>query len=64
VKRLVVDPIRCDAYGYCAELAPELISFDSWGYPVLQPRVPRGLEGLAKEVVAVCPRRALLLRDE
>jgi len=64
VKRLMVNPIRCDAYGYCAELAPELIHTDSWGYPVIGPAVPRNLEALAKEVVAICPRRALVLFDE
>jgi ferredoxin len=61
--RLIVDPIRCDAYGYCAELAPELIHLDSWGYPVITSQVPENHEKLAREIVAVCPRRALQLRE-
>ncbi len=30
-----VNPIECDAYGYCAELLPELVALDEWGYPVV-----------------------------
>ena len=35
VLRLLIDPVACDAYGYCAELLPEAISLDEWGYPIL-----------------------------
>ena len=35
-KQLRVNPIRCAAHGVCAELLPELISLDPWGYPVLK----------------------------
>ena len=31
--RILVDPVACDAYGYCAELLPEAITLDEWGYP-------------------------------
>lgn len=31
--RLVVDPVRCDGYGHCHELAPELVTLDEWGLP-------------------------------
>ena len=34
---LDVDPLLCDAYGYCAELLPEAIALDEWGYPVIDP---------------------------
>jgi ferredoxin len=58
--RLVVDRIRCDGYGMCAELLPELIELDDWGYPVLRPgTVPADLEALARRAVAVCPVLAL-----
>ena len=33
--RILIDPIACDAYGYCAELLPEAISLDEWGYPIV-----------------------------
>lgn len=59
---LQVDPVACDAYGYCAELLPELVRPDEWGYPVLRPEaVPAHLLELARRAVADCPRRALRL---
>src|ERR1700694_3828732 len=33
---LQVDRIRCDGHGLCAELLPELISLDDWGYPIVK----------------------------
>src|SRR6476620_11966742 len=33
--RLFVDPIRCDGRGICAELFPERILLDDWGYPIV-----------------------------
>lgn len=63
--RLRVDPVACDAYGYCAELVPELISRDEWGYPVLSDEpVPPALLDLVRRAVADCPRRALLIVEE
>ena len=35
--RLVLDPIACDGHGICAELFPEGIRLDDWGYPILAP---------------------------
>ena len=29
--RLRVDPVACDGFGHCAELAPEFIALDEWG---------------------------------
>lgn len=61
---IVVDPVACDAFGYCAELLPELVGVDEWGYPVLPSRlVPEPLAGRAREAVRQCPRRAFLLRS-
>ena len=60
---LVVDRIRCDGYGMCAELLPELIELDDWGYPIVRPgAVPDDLRGLARRAVDVCPVLALSLR--
>ena len=33
--RLRVNPITCDAHGVCAELLPEFIKLDPWGYPIV-----------------------------
>jgi len=61
-KQLRVNPILCEAHGVCAELLPELISLDPWGYPILaRGPVPPGLESLARRTVASCPALALLL---
>ncbi len=61
---LRLDIIRCDGFGYCAEIIPERIRLDSWGYPILDPRPldPR-LLGLARRAVAECPRVALFLDE-
>jgi ferredoxin len=61
--RLTVDPIACDGRGLCAELLPELITLDDWGFPVVSDAdVPAGLRGEAAAVVRLCPRLALRLR--
>lgn len=62
--RILVDPVACDAYGYCAELLPESISLDEWGYPIVdgQPLRPE-LAGAAKRAARDCPRRAITLRE-
>lgn len=63
--RLRVNPIACQAHGICAELLPELISLDEWGYPLLDPEpVPPALMAHARRAVADCPTLALLLTDD
>lgn len=60
---IVVDRIRCDGFGMCAELLPELIELDDWGYPMLAAGVvPGPLLEHARRAVAVCPVLALRLR--
>jgi len=62
LSELRLDPIRCDAHGLCAELFPEGIILDDWGYPILASgTVPRGLLRHAERAVAECPKRALAL---
>ena len=34
--RITIDPVACDAYGYCAEILPEVIGLDEWGYPIIR----------------------------
>jgi len=61
-RRLQVDPIACTAHGICAELLPELIDLDEWGYPILPTTaVPRRLTAVAARAVANCPALALRL---
>jgi ferredoxin len=59
---LVVDRIACDGFGMCAELLPELIELDDWGYPIVRDGgVPDALLDHARRAVAVCPVLALRL---
>ncbi|MGO8885828.1 MAG: ferredoxin [Streptosporangiaceae bacterium] len=59
---LKVNPIACSGHGLCAELLPELITLDEWGYPILDGRpVPRGLGRHARRAVTNCPALALRL---
>jgi len=59
---LRVNPVTCDAFGYCAELLPEVVSLDEWGFPVIGAGpVPPRLADLAERAVRDCPRRALFL---
>lgn len=61
-ERLRVNPIACDGHGLCAELLPELVELDEWGYPIVSEQpVPRRLRGHAKRAVAACPVLALRL---
>jgi ferredoxin len=59
---LTVDPIACDGRGLCAEIAPELVTLDDWGYPIVpgQP-VPSHWLTHAREAVRLCPKLALRL---
>ena len=60
VARLVVDPTACDGRGVCAELLPEIVTLDRWGYPVVgDGAIGADLYELAAEAAASCPRLAL-----
>ena len=59
---LRVDPIACDGHGLCAELFPERVTLDDWGFPLIDPApIPVTLEEHAKRAVAECPKCALRL---
>jgi ferredoxin len=57
-----LDPIACDAHGLCAELLPEHIRLDDWGYPIVagEPVAPDRV-ALARRAAAACPNLALVL---
>jgi ferredoxin len=62
--RLRVNPIACTGHGMCAELVPELIGLDPWGYPLVAAGpVPRQLLAHARRAAAACPTLALLIED-
>ncbi len=63
--RLRVDPIACTGHGLCAELLPELVALDQWGYPLLADQlVPASLERRTRRAVTDCPALALKLTRE
>ena len=60
---LSVDRIRCDGRGLCAELLPELVRLDDWGYPIVAPGpIPDHLREHAGRAVESCPVLAIALR--
>lgn len=68
--RLHIDWTRCDGRGLCAELLPQLLTRDDWGYPLArngsrEPEIPSDAGRYAKAAVKRCPRLALrLIADE
>lgn len=59
---LRVNPIACDGHGLCAELFPERVSLDDWGYPIIDAHpIPVELEDHARRAVDTCPTLALAL---
>jgi len=64
-ERLVVDPIACRAHGLCAEMLPDLVRLDEWGYPILDARpLPPQRRRPARAAVKACPTLALRLRHD
>jgi ferredoxin len=61
VVALAVDWPACRARGLCAELLPEHVFLDEWGYPVVHGPVPGALRDHAVDAVRACPHRALRL---
>jgi ferredoxin len=59
---LRVNPIACEGHGLCAELFPERVRLDDWGYPIVDGTpVPGSLEQHMRRAVAACPTLALRL---
>jgi ferredoxin len=60
---LRLDPIKCTGHGLCAELLPELIELDEWGYPIISGRevAPEAIRD-ARRAVTACPTLALRLQ--
>ena len=60
--RLRIDWIRCDGYGLCGDLLPDVIDLDDWRYPILPPGpIDRSLLDDVQRAVDCCPMKALRL---
>lgn len=71
--KLQLDPTHCDGTGVCAQILPEIVRLDEWGFPVMglqhdetgferdrrSAEIPIELEHLAHRAVRSCPRLAL-----
>lgn len=65
MSRLRVNPIDCVAHGLCAELLPEWVRLDDWGYPILGgSELPPELVEHARRAASACPTLALRLESE
>ncbi len=61
-EQVSVDWLACSGRGVCAELLPERITLDEWGFPLIDPApIPASLQRFAKRAVQACPTRALRL---
>jgi ferredoxin len=60
-----VDMSKCQAYGNCADAAPQLFSLDDWGYAVVEGdgNVAPQDEEAARNAAAACPAVAITLTD-
>jgi ferredoxin len=64
-QRLRVNPIACEAHGMCAELLPERITLDEWGYPLIDGRpLEPGLARNAVRAAQACPTFALIVERD
>ena len=60
---LLVDPTARRAHKLCAEMLPDLVRLDEWGYPIIGPEaVVAGRERDVRAAVRACPTLALRLR--
>ncbi|WP_194911789.1 ferredoxin [Catenulispora rubra] len=59
-----VDWTACQGHGGCADLLPELITLDEWGYPLIRGGpIPADAQRRARKAVSECPTLALRLKD-
>jgi ferredoxin len=62
--RIRVNPIACVAHGLCAEIVPERIRLDEWGYPIVDDtELTPELIDHARRAADSCPTLALLLES-
>ena len=62
-QELWIDRTRCDGHRLCAELFPERIGLDDWGYPIIEAgAIPAHLIDHARRAVEACPVLALRLK--
>jgi ferredoxin len=63
--RIRIDPVKCEGFGPCNDVIPEVIKLDEWGYALVEGggEVPPGLEDKAREAVVTCPVHAVMVEE-
>jgi ferredoxin len=61
--KLHVDAAKCEGYGTCASIAPDLFTLDEWGYaePTGDGTVDAGRQDAARQAAAECPMHAIAI---
>jgi ferredoxin len=63
--KVIVDPDLCEGHARCVELAPEVFTLDDDGYSRVILEYPdEALRPKVEAAVRLCPRQAILLREE
>lgn len=61
--KVFVDATKCSGYGTCAEIAPDLLQLDEWGYAsVIGDGVPADPDA-ARRAAAQCPEAAITIEE-
>ena len=61
---LEIDWTRCDGHGLCADLVPDRIVMDEWGFPLIRRTTVNDAELIdTRRAVSMCPALALRLQS-
>jgi ferredoxin len=60
-----VDPAKCQAYGQCKDIAPEVFKLDEWGfaYVELDGPVASELQTRLEDAARACPEDAITVSE-
>jgi ferredoxin len=60
-----VNPAKCEGFGLCREILPEVFLLDEWGYAYTEGdgAVPADKDDEAREAAHKCPTNAITLHD-
>ena len=64
--KVVADFDECEANAVCMGIAPEVFEVDDQDFLniLITDEIPAALEGKVREAVAMCPKRALFIKED
>jgi ferredoxin len=64
--KVQVDSTKCDAYGLCAEAAPQVFELDDFGYAAVRNGgvVPDEDRAAVEEAIRACPVQAIRVLED